>query len=165
MKCASLGPRVFLRAIVATWLLLQVSTSQAVTVFNNGAIHSVSGISDNIEVRDGPAMATTTVRILVGADVESVNPASNNTASLDLFEHSLAQMSGGSLQGQVNVRDNARFEYSGGTVGDELFMFNNATALITGGTIGDDITTNDSSSVQIQSVMVRRRPGVFRHVS
>jgi len=99
--------------------------------FNDGGVHVVNGASPRIEILDGPGDAPTTVTVESGAVVGA-----------------------GASDFSVNVYNNSIFNMTGGALNDELFLFNNASAHLTGGSIGDDLTTADNSTALVDMVTV-----------
>lgn len=110
---------------------LSAGSAAAQVVYDNGMTNLLnSPVASGVEVRDSATNMPTTLNVEAPATIGSTASAS------------------------INVFDNSILNLSGGTLDDELFLYNNGTAYVTGGTIGDDITTNDNSSVVIDAVTV-----------
>jgi hypothetical protein len=128
MKCTSWIRFAVAPLAVTAGLLLIASPARAVVqTFDDGGIHTVNTdiTPDSIEIRNA-----TTVNVETGAVVGSTASSSINT-----FNSSILNMSGGKLN-------------------DELFTFDNSFANITGGEIVDDITSGGNSLVDVHFVTV-----------
>jgi hypothetical protein len=116
-----LRPIVALVSVVVLCPLL-VSTALATTFYNNGAVNSVNGPSEDVEVGNGPGDSVTTLDVNTGANV-GVN---EDDRSIGLAQNSVLNFSGGAAQGDVEViGDSMAFLFGTASIGGNLIVADN----------------------------------------
>ena len=137
-------------------------------VYDDGKNHTISEYSyDVIEVKDSQSGTPTTVNLVYGGEVSSVNVYGNSSVnlsggvvhnSLNGFEESLISISNGSVNYLMTIRDNSEFDFSGGFL-DNLELMGMAHATMSGGEIWSYLQSGGSSNIMISGGTVRAGNG------
>jgi hypothetical protein len=101
--------------------LFHASPGRATTLtLADGGSTTIDAASPDVEVRDGPGVAPTTLNVVDGAVIGTSDIVEDQ--SVGVFEHSILQMSGGELEGNLNVMGESLATISGGAVAGETHV-------------------------------------------
>jgi len=110
-------------------------------IFNDGGTHTIDWtIDEPVWVEDSPTDDPTTLNLVDAGQI---------TNSLNVFDYSQVNMSGGSIGFELYTYDFSQATISGGSITYDLNASYDSEVFMSGGLIGDEIDVRDNSKVTI----------------